>query len=168
MRLHRNLCLRNERLAADGAVLAFRQAGLRAGRILRRIDHFLVAERRDALVHDVAVFTGVGTHAVLGAGRLLGHDAIVPRIVELCAHLCDARAQPRVEILDGVAVGRSVGPEVIVRARLADADQRPLAVVHRGAGRDVIVIPLNLTVAPVQGRCCDSSCSPQRGSRGSG
>ena len=146
MRLHRNLCLRNERLAADGAVLAFRQAGLRAGRILRRVDRFLVTERRDALVHDVAVFTGVGTHAALGAGWLLGHDAVVPRIVELCAHLCDARAQPRVEILDGVAVGRSVGPEVIVRARLADADQRPLAVVHRGAGRDVIVIPLNLAV----------------------
>ena len=146
MRLHRNLCLRNERLAADGAVLAFRQAGLRAGRILRRVDHFLVTERRDALVHDVSVFTGVGTHAALGAGRLLGHDAIVPRIIELCAHLRDARAQPRVEILDGVAVGRSVGPEVIVRARLADADQRPLAVVHRGAGRDVIVIPLNLAV----------------------
>ena len=175
-------------------MLAFRQAGLRAGRGLRRVDHFLVAKRRDhflcrqhftadralaalgqagfcagrgfrrddfrrvrlerdALVHDVAVFTGVGAHAALGAGRLLGHDAIVPRIVELCAHLCDARAQPRVEILDGVAVGRSVGPEVIIRARLADTDQRPLAVVHRGAGRDVIVIPLNLSVVADKRLC---------------
>ena len=146
MAKRRDHFLCRQHFTADRALAALGQAGFCAGRGFRRDDFRRVRLERDALVHDVAVFTGVGAHAALGAGRLLGHDAIVPRIVELCAHLCDARAQPRVEILDGVAVGRSVGPEMIIRARFADADQRPLVVVHRGAGRDVIVIPLNLTV----------------------
>ena len=42
-----NFLLLNDDRMTDGAVLAFRQAGLRAGRLNRRVDHFRVALRRD-------------------------------------------------------------------------------------------------------------------------
>ena len=101
---------------------------------------------RDALKHNVSIFAGVGANAVLGASRLLRHNTIVPGVIKLCAHLRNARGQPGVEIRDGIGISRTTGPKVIIRARLADTNQRPLPIVHRSAGRDAVVVALNLAV----------------------
>ena len=101
---------------------------------------------RDALKHNVAIFAGVGADTVLGTSRLLRHNTIIPGVIKLCAHLRNARGQPGVEIRDGIGVSRTAGPEVIIRARLADTNQWPLPIVHRSAGRDAVVVILDLAV----------------------
>ena len=138
--------LRREHFTADRALAALGQAGFCAGRGFRR-DHFRrVRLERDALKHNVSIFAGVGANAVLGASRLLRHNTIVPGVIKLCAHLRNARGQPGVEIRDGIGISRTAGPKVIIRARLADTNQRPLPIVHRSAGRDAVVVALNLAV----------------------
>ena len=108
---------------------------------------------RDALKHNVSIFAGVGANAVLGASRLLRHNTIVPGVIKLCAHLRNARGQPGVEIRDGIGISRTAGPKVIIRARLADTNQRPLPIVHRSAGRDAVVVALNLAVVADKRLC---------------
>ena len=108
---------------------------------------------RDALKHNVAIFASVGANAVLGASRLLRHNTIVPGVIKLCAHLRNARGQPGVEIRDGIGISRTTGPKVIIRARLADTNQRPLPIVHRSAGRDAVVVALNLAVVADKRLC---------------
>ena len=138
--------LRREHFTADRALAALGQAGFCAGRGFRR-DHFRrVRLERDALKHNVSIFAGVGANAVLGASRLLRHNTIVPGVIKLCAHLRNARGQPGVEIRDGIGISRTAGPKMIIRARLADTNQRPLPIVHRSAGRDAVVVALNLAV----------------------
>ena len=146
MAKRRDHFLRREHFTADRALAALGQAGFCAGRGFRR-DHFRrVRLERDALKHNVSIFAGVGANAVLGAGRLLRHNTIVPGVIKLCAHLRNARGQPGVEIRDGIGISRTAGPKVIIRARLADTNQRPLPIVHRSAGRDAVVVALNLAV----------------------
>ena len=145
--------LRREHFTADRALTALGQAGFRAGRGFRR-DHFRrVRLERDALKHNVSIFAGVGANAVLGASRLLRHNTIVPGVIKLCAHLRNARGQPGVEIRDGIGISRTTGPKVIIRARLADTNQRPLPIVHRSAGRDAVVVALNLAVVADKRLC---------------
>ena len=145
--------LRREHFTADRALAALGQAGFRAGRGFRR-DHFRrVRLERDALKHNVSIFAGVGANAVLGASRLLRHNTIVPGVIKLCAHLRNARGQPGVEIRDGIGISRTAGPKVIIRARLADTNQRPLPIVHRSAGRDAVVVALNLAVVADKRLC---------------
>ena len=146
MAKRRDHFLRREHFTADRALAALGQAGFCAGRGFRR-DHFRrVRLERDALKHNVSIFAGVGANAVLGASRLLRHNTIVPGVIKLCAHLRNARGQPGVEIRDGIGISRTAGPKVIIRARLADTNQRPLPIVHRSAGRDAVVVALNLAV----------------------
>ena len=146
MAKRRDHFLRREHFTADRALTALGQAGFRAGRGFRR-DHFRrVRLERDALKHNVSIFAGVGANAVLGASRLLRHNTIVPGVIKLCAHLRNAHGQPGVEIRDGIGISRTTGPKVIIRARLADTNQRPLPIVHRSAGRDAVVVALNLAV----------------------
>ena len=145
--------LRREHFTADRALAALGQAGFCAGRGFRR-DHFRrVRLERDALKHNVSIFAGVGANAVLGASRLLRHNTIVPGVIKLCAHLRNARGQPGVEIRDGIGISRTTGPKVIIRARLADTNQRPLPIVHRSAGRDAVVVALNLAVVADKRLC---------------
>ena len=146
MAKRRDHFLRREHFTADRALAALGQAGFCTGRGFRR-DHFRrVRLERDALKHNVSIFAGVGANAVLGASRLLRHNTIVPGVIKLCAHLCNARGQPGVEIRDGIGISRTTGPKMIIRARLADTNQRPLPIVHRSAGRDAVVVALNLAV----------------------
>ena len=146
MAKRRDHFLRHQHFTADRALAALGQAGFCAGRGFRR-DHFRrVRLERDALKHNVSIFAGVGANAVLGASRLLRHNTIVPGVIKLCAHLRNARGQPGVEIRDGIGISRTTGPKVIIRARLADTNQRPLPIVHRSAGRDAVVVALNLAV----------------------
>ena len=153
MAKRRDHFLRREHFTADRALAALGQAGFRAGRGFRR-DHFRrVRLERDALKHNVSIFAGVGANAVLGASRLLRHNTIVPGVIKLCAHLRNARGQPGVEIRDGIGISRTAGPKVIIRARLADTNQRPLPIVHRSAGRDAVVVALNLAVVADKRLC---------------
>ena len=153
MAKRRDHFLRREHFTADRALAALGQAGFCAGRGFRR-DHFRrVRLERDALKHNVAIFAGVGANAVLGASRLLRHNTIVPGVIKLCAHLRNARGQPGVEIRDGIGISRTTGPKVIIRARLADTNQRPLPIVHRSAGRDAVVVALNLAVVADKRLC---------------
>ena len=146
MAKRRDHFLRHQHFTADRALAALGQAGFCAGRGFRR-DHFRrVRLERDALKHNVSIFAGVGANAVLGASRLLRHNTIVPGVIKLCAHLRNARGQPGVEIRDGIGISRTTGPKVIIRARLADTNQRPLPIVHRSTGRDAVVVALNLAV----------------------
>ena len=153
MAKRRDHFLRREHFTADRALAALGQAGFCAGRGFRR-DHFRrVRLERDALKHNVAIFAGVGANAVLGASRLLRHNTIVPGVIKLCAHLRNARGQPGVEIRDGIGISRTAGPKVIIRARLADTNQRPLPIVHRSAGPDAVVVALNLAVVADKRLC---------------
>ena len=141
-----DLRLCDKDLAAGRALAALGQTGLRAGRRDARNHFRRVRLARDALEHDVAIVAGVGTHTVLGASRLLRHDAGIPGVIIHGAHVRDARSQPGVEVLDGIGIGRANGPEVVFVVRMANTDQRPLPIVHRSAGRDAIVVVLNLAV----------------------
>ena len=153
MAKRRDHFLRREHFTADRALAALGQAGFCAGRDFRR-DHFRrVRLERDALKHNVSIFAGVGANAVLGASRLLRHNTIVPGVIKLCAHLRNARGQPGVEIRDGIGISRTAGPKMIIRARLADTNQRPLPIVHRSAGRDAVVVALNLAVVADKRLC---------------
>ena len=153
MAKRRDHFLRREHFTADRALAALGQAGFCAGRGFRR-DHFRrVRLERDALKHNVSIFAGVGANAVLGASRLLRHNTIVPGVIKLCAHLRNARGQPGVEIRDGIGISRTAGPKMIIRARLADTNQRPLPIVHRSAGRDAVVVALNLAVVADKRLC---------------
>ena len=153
MAKRRDHFLRREHFTADRAPAALGQAGFCAGRGFRR-DHFRrVRLERDALKHNVSIFAGVGANAVLGASRLLRHNTIVPGVIKLCAHLRNARGQPGVEIRDGIGISRTAGPKMIIRARLADTNQRPLPIVHRSAGRDAVVVALNLAVVADKRLC---------------
>ena len=153
MAKRRDHFLRHQHFTADRALAALGQAGFCAGRGFRR-DHFRrVRLERDALKHNVSIFAGVGANAVLGASRLLRHNTIVPGVIKLCAHLRNARGQPGVEIRDGIGISRTTGPKVIIRARLADTNQRPLPIVHRSAGRDAVVVALNLAVVADKRLC---------------
>ena len=75
---YRNHFLRNHNLAADGAVLAFGQAGFSTGGCDGCVDHFGVIQLCDFLgVAVAAVCTGVGHGACFRAACCLGHSAFI-------------------------------------------------------------------------------------------
>ena len=64
------------------------------------------------------------------------------------AHLRDALGEPVVHVGHGIGIRRAGRPEVAALVRIADADERPLPVVHDGAGREARSAGHDLAVIP--------------------
>ena len=137
-----------QRRSADGALAAFGQAGGRAGRRHGRERLGRVGLGRDGLGHRLTDIVGVNARAGGRTGRLLGHDARIPRVVIHGAHLRDARGEPVVHVGHGIGIRRAGRPVVAALVRIADADERPLPVVHGGAGREARSAGHDLAVVP--------------------
>ena len=122
----RDNLLLNEHLAARLAVLALRQAGLGAGRGLRRVNDRLVAECRDNLLLNEHLAARLAVLALgqagLGAGRGLRgvNDFLVAECVHIGIHITVAAGTGvrRIALFRAGRCGDDLGVGVLVRGLL--------------------------------------------------